>query len=220
MAFAISPEGVFIDINDAGLKLLNFESSEEALANNVRDFYVDIGERTELIKEIYGKGHVVGRHVKFKNKKGEPLEVAITARAKTDESGHILYHEGIVHNISKALENQRNRVLRNAAGGMCHYLNTHLMQLYGAQKFVREDMIILDQLINEFVQGEKHQETTPEIKKVMESMHDSLLYVNKAYERIAEVTKAFSQAFIYKEESYSTETILDIFKSYGYKGDE
>jgi PAS domain S-box-containing protein len=220
MAFAISPEGIFIDINDAGLKLLGFESKEEALANNVRDFYVDIAERTELIKEIYGKGHVVGRHVKFKNKKGEPLEVAITARAKTDDSGHILYHEGIVHNISKALENQRNRVLRNAAGGMCHYLNTHLMQLYGAQKFMKEDMITLDQLIKEFVQGEKPQETTPEIKKVMESMHDSLLSVNKAYERIAEVTRAFSQAFIYKEESYSTETILDIFKSYGYKVDE
>ena len=68
MAFAISPEGMFIDINDAGLKFLGFENKDEAMASNVRDSYVDISERTELIKEIYGKGHVVGRHVKFKNK--------------------------------------------------------------------------------------------------------------------------------------------------------
>jgi PAS domain S-box-containing protein len=220
MAFAISPEGLFIDINDAGLKLLGFESKEEALANNVRDFYVDIAERTELIKEIYGKGHVVGRHVKFKNKKGEPLEVAITARAKMNDSGQILYHEGIVHNISRTLEDQRNRVLRNAAGGMCHYLNTHLMQLNGAQKLLKEDMVFLDSLIKEFVQGKKPQETIQEILKVMESMHLYKQSITNAYERISEVTKAFNQAFIYKEESYSTQTILDIFKSYGYRGDE
>lgn len=220
MAFAIAPEGAFIDINDAGLKLLGFSSKEEALENNVKDFYVDVDERTELIKEIYGKGHVVSRHVKFKNKKGELLEVAITARAKMDDSGSVLYHEGIVHNISKALEEQRNRVLRNAAGGMCHYLNTHLMQLNGAQLFMKEDIISLNQLINEFARGEKPQETIKEIKKIMESILSFHKSVNSAYERISEVTKAFNQAFIYKEESYSTQTILDIFKSYGYKGEE
>ncbi len=220
MAFAISPEGVFIDINDAGLKFLGFDNKEEALANNVRDFYVDVAERTELIKEIYGKGHVVGRQVKFKNKKGEPFEVAITARAKMDDSGHILYHEGIVHNISKALEGQRNRVLRNAAGGMCHYLNTHLMQLNGAQTFMMEDMISLDQLIKVFVQGENPQVAILEINKVMKSIRSFHQSISNAYERISEVTKAFNQAFVYKEEPYSTETILDIFKSYGYKGDE
>ena len=220
MAFAISPEGLFIDINDAGLKFLGFESKEEAMANNVGDFYVDIIERAELIKEIYGKGHVVGRHVKFKNKKGEPLEVAITARVKMDDTGHILYHEGIVHNISKALEDQRNSVLRNAAGGLCHYLNTHLMQLGEAQESIQEDMISLDQLIKEFVQGEKPEETIQEIDKILESMHFFSKSSNKAYERISEVTKAFNRAFIYKVEPYCTSTILDIFKSYGYKGDE
>ncbi len=220
MAFAISPEGMFIDINEAGLNLLGFATKEEALANNVRDFYVDIAERTQLIAEIYGKGHVVGRHVKFKNKKGEPLEVAITARAKMDDSGHILYHEGIVHNISKALEDQRNSVLRNAAGGMCHYLNTHLMQLGEAQESIKEDIVSLDQLIKEFVGGEKSQETIVEIVNLLESIHFFNKSGNNAYQRISEVTKAFNQAFIYKEEPYCNFTILDIFKSYGYKGDE
>ncbi len=52
MDFDISPEGVFIDINDAPLKLLDFERKEEALENNVRDFYIDIGDLNEIIKEI------------------------------------------------------------------------------------------------------------------------------------------------------------------------
>jgi hypothetical protein len=76
-----------------------------------------------LLEEIYGKGHVEGKHVKFRNKAGENIEIAITSRAKTDDAGNFLYHKGIVHNISKALEDQRNLVLRNTAGGLCHYLN-------------------------------------------------------------------------------------------------
>lgn len=219
MAFAISPDGLFIDINEAGLTLLGLESKEEALASNVSDFYVDVTDRTDLIAEIYGKGHVVGRHVRFKNKRGEPLEVAITARVKMDDSGHVLYHEGIVHNISKALEEQRNRVLRNAAGGLCHYLNTHLMQLNGAQKFLKEDITILKQHLGELFGGEKSQEEVAlEIDKIIESMMDFHQSISNAYDRISEVTKAFNRAFIYTEESYTTETILDIFRSCGYKG--
>lgn len=218
MAFAIAPDGLFIDINEAGLKLLGFESKEQALVSNVGDFYVDIADRTDLIAEIYGKGHVVGKHVRFKNRKGEPLEVAITARVKMDDTGQVLYHEGIVHNISKALEEQRNRVLRNAAGGLCHYLNTHLMQLNGAQKFLKEDMAVLDQILGELLRDERLQGSASEIGKIMESMLDFLQSISTAYDRISEVTRAFNQAFIYTEESYSTDTILDIFRSCGYKG--
>jgi len=34
------------------------------------------------------------------------------------------------------------------------------------------------------------------------------------------VTTAFNRAFLYKEESYATDTILDIFKTYGYEGED
>ena len=220
MAFAITPEGIFIDINDAGLKLLGFHSKEEALASNVKDFYVDVSERTGLMEEIYGKGHVEGKHVKFKNKAGEPIEVAITARAKMDESGRLLYHEGIVHNISEALEDQRNRVLRNAAGGMCHYLNTHLMHLHGSQEAVLEEMESLGEVVEELAHVENCREKIVQVKRIMGAMHQYQRGVSNAYERIAEVTKAFNKAFLYREESYSTQTILDIFRSYGYEGDD
>jgi PAS domain S-box-containing protein len=220
MAFAITPEGVFIDINAAGLKLLGFESKEEALASNVKDFYVDLSERAELIEEIYEKGNVEGRHVKFKNKEGEPIEVAITSRVKVDESGRILYHEGIVHNITAALEDQRNRVLRNAAGGLCHYLNTHLMNLGGSKDALGEELKALGALVDQCAHGFDHEDVLGQMKTLMEDM----LYFHKeiahAYKKISEVTKAFNKAFLYKEEAYSTSTILDIFKAYGYEGDD
>jgi len=86
--------------------------------------------------------------VRLKNKAGEAFEIAITARAKLNEAGDILYYEGLAHNITKALEDQRNRVLRNAAGGMCHYLNTHLAALLVSRECMKEDIKSLEGLVS------------------------------------------------------------------------
>lgn len=220
MAFTLAPDGVFLDINDAGMKLLGFESKAEALASNVQDFYVDLAERQALLLEIYAKGHAEGRHVKFKNKAGHIIEVAITTRAKIDDFGQVLYHEGIAHNITKALEDQRNRVLRNAAGSMCHYLNTHLMHLLTAKDAIREEVTELDALVDEISGKFAPMEIAHRIKGIIINIQDYCRGVGNAYDRISEVTKALSRAFHYEEESYVAGTILDIFKSYGYEGDD
>lgn len=220
MAFTLSADGSFIDINDAGLKLLGIESKAEALASNVKNFYVDISERTRLLAEIYGKGQVEGWQVKFRNKAGDVIDVAITSRAKTDDTGKFLCHEGIVHNISKALEDQRNRVIRNTAGGMCHYLNTHLMTLCGSKDDLGQDLISLDALVGKLANGENSKEIIEQMQTLMEDVFFFNESINHAYDRISEVTTAFNKAFLYKEEPYSTKTILDIFKTYGYEESE
>lgn len=216
MAYVVRPDGVLIDLNNAGLKLLGFESKKEAFSSNLSEFYVDISEQAELLAEINEEGHVEGKRVKLKNRAGEVIEVAVTARAKTDDSGYLLYYDGIATNITKALEDQSNRVLRNAAGGLCHYLNSHLMQLDNSEELTADDMKSLDRLIEKLVQGENTQEIAIQMKEVMKSMHYFHKGIRSAYKRISEVTKAFNKAFQYTEESYVTSTILDIFKTYGY----
>ena len=111
-----------------------------------RQTYVDLSEREELLAEMRVKGYVADKRVRLKNKAGEVIEIAITARAKINDSGDLLYYEGLAHNITKALEDQRNRVLRNAAGGMCHYLNTHLAALLVSRECMKEDIKSLDGL--------------------------------------------------------------------------
>jgi hypothetical protein len=147
-------------------------------------------------------------------------EVSVTARAKTDDSGYLLYYEGIARNITKALEDQRNRVLRNAAGGMCHYLNTHLMQLHGSNDAIREELESLDALIEKIAGEENPHEIANQMKGIMKDMHHFCRGISGAYERISEVTRAFNKACRYKEESYVTSTILDIFKAHGYQEDD
>jgi PAS domain S-box-containing protein len=215
MAYAVTPEGTFMDINDAGLKLLGFESKEEALRTNIRQTYVDPSERDELLAEMTEKGYVADKRVRLKNNAGEASEIAITARAKRNEAGEILYYEGLAHNITKALEDQRNRVLRNAAGGMCHYLNTHLAALLVSKEVMKEDINALKDLAQVLAGGQPSADLLKQMTEGLVSLRESYDAVSDAYERIAQVTKAFNSAFLtYKEEAYLDKTILDIFHAY------
>jgi PAS domain S-box-containing protein len=215
MAYAVTPEGTFIDINDAGLKLLGFENKEEALRTNIRQTYVDPSERDDLLAEMREKGFVADKRVRLKNKAGEVSEIAITARAKRNETGDILYYEGLAHNITKAMEDQRNRVLRNAAGGMCHYLNTHLAALLVSRECMKEDIESLEELAELLAGGQPRADILKQMKKALVSLRESYEGVGEAYERIAQVTRAFNSAFLtYKEEAYLDKTILDIFHAY------
>ena len=215
MAYAVTPEGTFMDINEAGLKLLGFESKEEALRTNIKETYVDPSERMELLAEMREKGYVADKRVRLKNKAGEAFEIAITARAKLNEAGDILYYEGLAHNITKALEDQRNRVLRNAAGGMCHYLNTHLAALLVSRECMKEDIKSLDGLALLLADGGPSGDLLNQLRETLVSLKESYDGVGDAYEKIAQVTKAFNSAFLtYKEEAYLDKTILDIFQAY------
>jgi PAS domain S-box-containing protein len=215
MAYAVTPEGTFMDINEAGLKLLGFESKEEALRTNIRETYVDPSERHELLAEMREKGYVADKRVRLKNKAGDAFEIAITARAKLNDAGEILYYEGLAHNITKALEDQRNRVLRNAAGGMCHYLNTHLAALLVSRECMKEDLKSLEELAQRLAEGGSAGEIPQQLRETSVSLRESYDGVGDAYEKIARVTKAFNSAFLtYKEEAYLDKTILDIFQAY------
>lgn len=211
MAYSVTPDGTFIDINDAGIQMLGFSSREEALASNLRHFYENLSERADLLAQINEEGFVTDKHVRFRLKDGRSIEVAITARAKTDDAGYLLYYEGIAHNITQALEDQSNRVLRNAAGGMCHYLNTHLMHIVNAKDGIMEEIETLEEIVLhtpfENAKADAWQTTMASLKAYCEGL-------DQAYRKITAVTKAFNSAFLtYKEETYLDRAILDIFNS-------
>ncbi len=94
------------------------------------------------------------------------------------------------------------------------------MTLCGSKDAMGEDMKSLNELIERLAKGENSPDILKQMQALMEDVHYFNEGINKAYERISEVTNAFNKAFLYKEESYSTKTILDIFKAYGYEDND
>ena len=210
MVYSVTPEGRFLDINEAGIRMLGFESREEVLASNLKDIYENLSERADLLAQINEDGFVEDKHVRFRLRDGRSIEVAITARAKMDDNGYLLYYESIAHNITQALEDQRNRVLRNAAGGMCHYLNTHLMHIQGAKDGIREEVEALDERID----GILPPEAAAEWRNAESNLRAYCEGLDAAFRKVSAVTRAFNSAFLtYKEEAYLDKAILDIFNA-------
>ena len=212
MAFSVSPAGVFLDINDAGIELLGLQGRKAALRSNVYDFVEQPATIDGMLLELEEKGHVSNASVTLKTTSGTPIEVDVTARAKKDESGAVLYYEGIASNITQALENQRNRVLRNTAAGMCHYLNSHLMHISGALDGMKEELAEMDE---RFMTASRPEDKEEIWFSGRHSLDGYARDVHHAYRKISEITRAFNSAFLtYREESYLDKTILDIFSAY------
>ncbi|HCU69347.1 MAG TPA: histidine kinase [Desulfomicrobium sp.] len=209
MAFSVSPSGLFLDINDAGIGLLGLSCRKAALSSSVYDFVERPAALDEMLRELNEKGHVSNRSVTLKPASGAHIEVDITARAKRSESGEVLYYEGIASNITQALEDQRNRVLRNTAASMCHYLNSHLMHISVALDGMKEELSEMDE---RFMTSARTEEKDEVWTSGREALNGYVRDVNLAYRKISELTRAFNSAFLtYREESYLDKTILDIF---------
>jgi len=212
MAFCVSPDGVFLDINDAGIELLGLPNRKTALQSNVYSFVEDPATIAEIMSELNDKGHISNKYVTLNSKSGRCIEVDITARAKKSDSGDIIYYEGIASNITQALENQRNRVLRNTAAGMCHYLNSHLMQISSAQSGMEEELSEIDEKFINSSRLEEKNEIWVSGRNILSGYAQD---INSAYKKISEITRAFNYAFLkYREEAYLDKTILDIFSTY------
>jgi len=211
MAFSVSPGGVFLDINDAGIELLGLPGRKAALRNSVYDFVEQSAALDEILRELNEKGHVSNRSLTLKPTSGAHIEVDITARAKRSESGEVLYYEGIASNITQALEDQRNRVLRNTAAGMCHYLNSHLMHMSSALGCMSEELAEMDE---RFMTASRPEEKDGIWFSGRGALDGHVREMDMAYRKISEITRAFNSAFLkYREESYLDKTILDIFSA-------
>lgn len=113
-----TPEGRFIMANHSMARILGYDSPEE-LITGITDItsqvYVDPEERTKFIETIEQQGFVRKYEVRFYRKDGRIIWVSRATRVVRDKKGKILYHEGIIEDITDRKESIDR--LRNALGG-------------------------------------------------------------------------------------------------------
>ncbi len=102
--FQSTPEGRFIRVNPALARILDYESTAELL-KSVKDLrtrlYADPRDRDRFLAILAEKGAVSGLETRFRRKDGSTVWISQAARMVRDESGRLLYIEGLNVDISK-----------------------------------------------------------------------------------------------------------------------
>ncbi|MEC4892984.1 MAG: adenylate/guanylate cyclase domain-containing protein [Oscillatoria sp. PMC 1051.18] len=114
--FQSTPEGHYLNVNPALARIYGYKSPQEliqSVENIDRQIYVDPNSREEFKAAIAANNSVSGFESQVYRRDGSIIWISETARAVKNDTGKILYYEGIVSDITerklaqKALELQK-----------------------------------------------------------------------------------------------------------------
>jgi two-component system NtrC family sensor kinase len=112
-AFVSTPEGKFLNCNQALLDMLGYKSKEEFLQLDIaRDVYRNPTDRDTFRKIIEKKGYVKDLEVDFRRKDGEVISILLTGFIRRGKGEGIVVYEGLIIDINQ--HKKMERELRDA----------------------------------------------------------------------------------------------------------
>jgi two-component system, sensor histidine kinase and response regulator len=116
--FVTSAAGRFIMANPALVRILGYNSPDdliESIINLARDLYVDPMQRSEFLKEVNEKGYVTNFEFRAYRKDRSIIDVSMNAHTVKDESGKIVYYEGVIEDITERKRVEEFKIAKEAA---------------------------------------------------------------------------------------------------------
>ncbi|MEW6494059.1 MAG: PAS domain-containing sensor histidine kinase [Cyanobacteriota bacterium] len=102
--FQSSPQGNYLTVNPTLAKIYGFDSSEElieSLSDIQHQLFVDPNRYTELMQLLEQNGVVSDFGAQVYRKDATVIWICIQAREVRDEQGILLYHEGLIEDITE-----------------------------------------------------------------------------------------------------------------------
>ncbi|PYM41942.1 MAG: hypothetical protein DME12_09460 [Candidatus Rokuibacteriota bacterium] len=126
-------DGRIIDCNESLARLLGYDSREEVLGHNVRDFYVDPSDREKVLAGIEPGGTVDGRELRWRRRDGTLVWLRVNLRATAEG-----WFEGILIDTSgekRVAQAEREaaelRAVAMLAAATAHEINNPLAIVLG-----------------------------------------------------------------------------------------
>jgi len=100
--------GKFADVNEAGVKLLGYDSKQEVLdMESAELLYHNPSDRKRFQESIEQDGFVKDYPVEFKKKDGTRISVLITSTTIKDKNGNVLGYEGSIRDVTETETTQK-----------------------------------------------------------------------------------------------------------------
>jgi PAS domain S-box-containing protein len=159
-----SPEGHFIEVNEALVRMLGYNSREELLQVDIpTQVYLTPEHRTGLCEELERTGVLHGCESTLKRKNGSLLQVLENAIVVRDSAGRVLQYRGMMMDVtelknfqselqrerdfsSKILNNTQSLIMVVETAGLISYANR---RCYRAGNF--KDMALLGRPLKDLV---------------------------------------------------------------------
>ncbi|TET41050.1 MAG: PAS domain S-box protein, partial [Dehalococcoidia bacterium] len=148
------PFGKFLEVNPAMEGITGY-SRDELLRMSVSDLYVRPEEREAVLEEVATVVEKATRELNFRKKDGTEIVVSDTKVAVRDDTGKVLYFDGIIEDITERKQAEAERweleqraqlasrlsTVGEMASGIAHEINNPLTAVIGfAQLLVRKDI--------------------------------------------------------------------------------
>src|SRR5579859_1375666 len=163
--FFASPEGHFIEVNDALVRMLGYQSREEVLKLDLQtQVYVSAAQRDEITRQLHAKGAVRNFEVTLARRDGSIIHALENAFVVRDGQGKILQYRGVFLDItevknfqaqlqrerdftSKILNNTQTMIMVADTAGLISYAN---QRSYDAGGFDQNELVghRLDRIIS------------------------------------------------------------------------
>jgi len=150
--FFSTPDGRFIEVNDALVRMLGYGSREELLQADVRtQVYFSADSHQDLARQMQAHGVVRNREETLRRRDGSVVYVLINAFAVRDSQGSVLQYRGLMLDISglkafqselqrerdfsgKILNNTQSLILVADTAGLISYANRRWFDMGYEQK--------------------------------------------------------------------------------------
>ncbi len=143
--FTSTPDGRFLEINPAAIRLFGYDSAGDLLAVNIpQALYFDVNERNSFQEKMANDGFVTNFELKLRRKDGKPIKALLSSTSVYDESGNVIAYRGFLKDITENLElkerlahAQRMESVGLLAGGIAHDFNNILGGILGYASLVK-----------------------------------------------------------------------------------